>query len=143
MMALRADEVIRTWFEQLWNQKREETIDRLLAPHGQVYGLPTPDHQPIRGPEGFKRFYATFCGTFPDIRVTVERTITEGSMVAAQCHVTGRHTGSALAPASGRSIEFSGMVIVRVENGRIVEAWNSFDFLRLYQQMGLLPPLPT
>ena len=35
------------------------------------------------------------------------------------------------------------MVIVRVENGRIVEGWNSFDFLGLYQQIGLLPQLPT
>jgi len=83
MMALRADEVIRAWFEQLWNEKREETIARLLAPHAQVHGLPTLDHQPIRGPEEFKRFYRAFRDTFPDVRVTVERTVAEGNMVAA------------------------------------------------------------
>jgi predicted ester cyclase len=143
LMASRADEVIRAWFEQLWNQKREETIDRLLAPQAEVHGLPTPDGQPIRGPEGFKAFYRAFRDTFPDIRVTVQRTVTEGNMVTAQCHVTGRHTGNALARASGAAIEFSGMVIVRVEDGRIVEGWNSFDFLRLYQQIGVLPQLRT
>jgi steroid delta-isomerase-like uncharacterized protein len=142
-MMVRADEVIRVWCEQLWNQKREETIDRLLAPHAQVHGLPTPDKQPIRGPEGFKAFYRAFRDTFPDIRVTVERTISEDNMVAAQCRVTGRHSGSALAPASGKPIEFSGVIIARVEHGQIAEGWNWFDFLLLYQQMGLLPQLPT
>jgi len=142
-MAMRPDQVIRAWFEQLWNQKREETIDQLLGPQAEVHGLPTPDGRPIRGPEGFKVFYRAFRDTFPDIHVTVQRTITEGNMVTAQCHVTGRHTGSALARASGAAIDFSGMVIVRVEDGRIVEGWNSFDFLRLYQQIGALPQLRT
>jgi hypothetical protein len=28
---------------------------------------------------------------------------------------------------------------VRVENGVIVDAWNSFDFLTMYQQIGWVP----
>jgi hypothetical protein len=33
------------------------------------------------------------------------------------------------------------MTIVRVENDMIKEAWNSFDFMSLYQQVKLLPKL--
>jgi len=40
-------------------------------------------------------------------------------------------------------MEFWGMCIARVRNGQIVEGWNSFDFLALYQQLGLLPQLPV
>src|SRR5262245_45150880 len=100
-MPMNAEAVIRTWFEELWNRGQEGTIDRFLAPDAKVHGLPTPDGQPIRGPQEFKPFYRQFRATFPDIRVTVERTVTEPPIVAAHCHVTGRHTGNALAPASG------------------------------------------
>src|SRR5262249_12250700 len=92
-MPTSADTVMRTWFEQLSNQGQESTIDRLLAVDARIHGLPTPDGQPIRGPEAFKQFYRTFRIAFPDIHVDVERTLVDGDMVAAHCHVTGRHLG--------------------------------------------------
>jgi predicted ester cyclase len=35
-------------------------------------------------------------------------------------------------------MEIEGMCIVRIEHGKIVEAWNNFDFMRLYQQLGVI-----
>jgi predicted ester cyclase len=29
------------------------------------------------------------------------------------------------------------MCIARIENGKIAEAWNNFDFLSMYQQLGM------
>jgi hypothetical protein len=29
------------------------------------------------------------------------------------------------------------MCIARIKDGRIVEGWNNFDFLSLYQQLGM------
>src|SRR5262245_56378733 len=143
-MAASSETVIRTWFEELWNQGKEATIDRLLAVDATVHGLPAPDDQPVRGRDGFKEFYRSFRAAFPDIQVAVERTVTEGNFVTAHCRVTGRQLGDLPgAPASGKPVEFWGMVIVRVDNGQITEGWNSFDFLGLYQQLGLLPSLPA
>jgi steroid delta-isomerase-like uncharacterized protein len=136
------DTLIRQWFEELWNQGREETIDRILAPGARIFGLPTPDNKPISGPEEFKPFFRNFRAAFPDLRVTVERTITEGDLVAAHCLVRGTHRGDALGtPATNRAVEFSGMCIVRAAGGQLVEGWNCFDFLTCYQQIGLLPQL--
>ena len=133
--------MLRSWFDELWNQGREETIDRLLAPNAKVHGL-TPDNQPIIGPEAFKPFLRRFRLAFPDIRVTVVRTVAEGDVVAAHCLVTGSHTGDALGtPATNRSVTFSGMVIVKAAGNQFVEGWNTFDFLTCYQQIGLLPAL--
>ena len=61
------------------------------------------------------------------------------------CHVVARHVGSDLGgPATGALVDFWGMTIIRAENGRIVEGWNSFDFLTMYQQIGWVssPVLP-
>jgi steroid delta-isomerase-like uncharacterized protein len=138
------DVLIRQWFEELWNQGREETIDRLLAPGAKVFGLPTPDNRPLSGPDEFKPFFRRFHDAFPDVRVTVVRTVTEGDLVAAHCQVRGTHLGDTLGtPATGRVVEFSGMCFVRAAGGQLVEGWNSFDFLTCYQQIGLLPQLES
>jgi predicted ester cyclase len=52
------------------------------------------------------------------------------------------HGGDGLGmAATGRTAIISGICIARVENDQIVEGWNSFDFLSLYQQLGLLPAM--
>ena len=48
-----------------------------------------------------------------------------------------------MGPASLKPVDFWGMTMVRVRDGKIVEAWNTFDFLSFYQQIGLLPQLPA
>jgi predicted ester cyclase len=45
--------------------------------------------------------------------------------------------------ATGRKIDFWGMCMVRVRDSHIVDGWNTFDFLTLYQQIGMLPQLPA
>jgi steroid delta-isomerase-like uncharacterized protein len=139
-MQANPDAVLRTWFEEVWNQGREDTIDRLFARDGVGHGLPGG---PLRGPEDYKPFFRNFRGAFPDIRIDVIRTVTEGDMVAIHCRVTGTHTGHTLGiTATGKTAEFSGMCIARIRNGQIVEAWNTFDFLTFYQQLGVLPQVP-
>lgn len=143
-MADSPEAVIRSWFEELWNQGREETIDRLFAADGIAHGLPTPDGSPIRGRDGFRPFYRTFRSAFPNIQVEVTQAITQGDMVTVRCHVTGSHQGHDLGVlATGNNIDFWGMCMARVRDGAIVEGWNSFDFLTLYQQIGMLPQLPN
>jgi steroid delta-isomerase-like uncharacterized protein len=143
-MADTPDAVVRTWFEEVWNQGKEATIDRLYASDCVVHGLVTADGSPMRGPAAFKPFYRRFRTALPDMHIEVERTLTENDMVTAYCHVTGSHKGDGLGiPSSGKSVEFWGIVIARIRNGQIAEAWNVFDFLSMYQQMGALPKLPS
>ena len=67
----------------------------------------------------------------------MERTIVQGDTVAAHCHVVARHVGETLGgPATGKTVDFYGITIARVVGGKLVEGWNVFDFLRMYQQMG-------
>jgi steroid delta-isomerase-like uncharacterized protein len=138
------DALIRQWFEELWNQGKEDTIDRLMAPETVVHGLPTPDGQPLRGPEAFKPFFHAFRGAFPDLRVTVVRTVAQGDTVAAHCHTTGTHLAHTLGfDATGKPVDFWGMCIVRTRGDKLIEGWNCFDFLALYQQLGVLPQMPA
>jgi steroid delta-isomerase-like uncharacterized protein len=139
-MSMPPDAVMRTWFDEVWNQGRVDTIDRLFTDNTVAHGLPGG---PMKGAASFKQVFDTFRGAFPDIQIVVERTITEGDLVTAHCRVTGTHSGGTLGfPPTGRRVEFEGMTIARVADGQLQEGWNCFDFLTMYQQLGVVPPAP-
>lgn len=135
-------ELARSWFDQVWNAGDEGAIDRLMSPSAKLHGLPTPDGQAVVGPTGFKPFFRTLRAAFPDIRIRVLQTICEGDMVVCHCAVTGTHSGSGLGfEPSGAPIEIYGVALAAIRDGQVQECWNCFDFLSLYQQVGMLPPL--
>ncbi len=137
-------EIVTSWFEQVWNAGNETAVDRLMSPSAIFHGLPSPDGGPIVGPAAFKPFFQTFRDAFPDIRVRVLRTICEGDLVACYCGVTGTHNGLGLGlKATGAPIEIYGMAMAVIRDGQIQEGWNCFDFMSLYQQIGVLPQLPV
>jgi steroid delta-isomerase-like uncharacterized protein len=138
-MSERHRALIHRWFEEVWNKGHADAVDEMFAEDGIAHGLSDDSGEPLRGPEAFKEFHARFRGAFPDIVVVVEDTICEGDKVAARCSVRGTHSGDSLGfAATQNSVEFTGMAIVRVKDGQIVEAWNNFDFMALYKQLGAI-----
>lgn len=45
------------WFDDLWNKRKIEAIDRFLAPDVIAHGLVDEKGDEIRGPSGFKKFF--------------------------------------------------------------------------------------
>ena len=131
--------VVRRWFEEVWNQGREETIDELFAENGIAYGLGDTE-APVQGPPGIKPFVRNLRGGLPDIRMTIEDITAEGDRVTVRVTAEGTHKGGQFGVApTGRRIRIAGMVVVRIANGQIVEGWNSWDQLGLLRQIGALP----
>ncbi|HSS19187.1 MAG TPA: ester cyclase [Pyrinomonadaceae bacterium] len=130
--------LMRRWFEEVWNKQRFEAVEELFAADGVAYGLGPEAKSSMNGPADFKPFHANFCGAFPDLKVVVEDMIAEGDKVASRITVRGQHTGDHLGVAASQApVEFTGMVIVRIKDGKFVEAWNNIDFMQLNQQIGL------
>lgn len=106
------------WYEEVWNKGRVSAIDELMA---------------------FKSFHAAYRNAFPDLNVVVDDTIAEDDRVVLRWTATATHAGDGLEfPASGKKVQFTGISIARVENGKLVEGWNSFDQLGLLQQLGVV-----
>src|ERR1700716_2503470 len=119
--------LIRRWFEEVWNKGRADAISEMMAADGIAHGLSEDASQPLRGPAGFLPFHAQFREAFPNIEVIVEDSIAEGDRVAARCSVRGEHAGDSLGfKATGAQAEFDGITIVRIKDGKIIEAWNNF-----------------
>ncbi|MEZ5426304.1 MAG: ester cyclase [Pyrinomonadaceae bacterium] len=135
-----ADELfLHRWFEEVWNRGSQDAIDEMVATDVRIQGLTDVEGNDVRGIDNFKLFHENFRNAFPDLRVTVEDVLCDGDKMAARCRIIQTHTGDGLGISpTNAPIEFSGMCIVRLENGKIAEAWNNFDFLSMYQQMGLI-----
>lgn len=133
------DVLIHRWFEEVWNQGREQTIDELFSAYGVAHGL--GEHEAdVRGPSGFKVFWNNLRSALPDLQMRIEDTIVQNDRVAVRVRLTGTHRGDTLGvPASGRAISVAGIVIVRISGDQIVEGWNSWDQLGLLQQIGAIP----
>ena len=131
--------LIRRWFAEVWNNGRADAIPEMFAANGIAHGLSDDAANPLRGPAGFLPFHAQFREAFPDIEVVVEDQIAEGDKVATRCSVRGKHAGDSLGFAATQApVEFTGVTITRIKDGKIVEAWNNFDFMKMYRQLGAI-----
>jgi len=132
--------LLHRWFEEVWNKGRIEAIDEMAAPNVIAHGLVDAQGKELVGREAFKTFWRQFRGAFPDIRVDVEDALVEGDKVMVRCAVRGTHRGEGIGIApTGKPVTFTGMCVARITGGQMAEAWNNFDFLSLYQQLGIVP----
>jgi steroid delta-isomerase-like uncharacterized protein len=129
-------ELIRRWFEEVWNQGREATIDELCAERCVGHGQ-TADGTPIEGPQHFKQFWRDFRAGLSAIQVEIHQTIEQGEMVVARWTLTANHTGPLMGmKPSGKRISTTGMSMQRLAHGQIVEAWDNWDQLGAFTQLG-------
>lgn len=131
--------LLHRWFEEVWNKGREEAVDEMLAEDGIAHGLSDAAGETVRGTEAFKVLHRAFRNAFPNIHIEIEEIVTEGDKIAAVCRVTATHKGKGLGVLpTNKPVEFTGLTIVKVKDGKIVEAWNQFDFMKMYTQIGVL-----
>jgi steroid delta-isomerase-like uncharacterized protein len=106
-----------------------------------VEQVPFPGQGP--GLEGLKDVLRGMRSAFPDLDFSIEEQISERDKVASRFEWTGTHTGEFLGvPATGRKVRVWGIVIDRLEEGRIKETRIIMDTLGLMMQLGVFPP-PT
>ena len=139
---MQPEALIHRWFAEVWNQGNEQTVDELYGENALAHGLWEGDAQ-SSGREGVKAFLRQMRGAFPDVRMTVQETITEGNRISARVQLDATHTGDGLGVApTQRRVRVIGIVMVHVENGQIAESWNSWDQLAMLRQLGLVPSAP-
>ncbi len=90
--------------------------------------------------EGWKQLLNMFRAAFPDIHFDLEHEIAEGDLVTTRFTGHGTHQGEIMGiPATGKEVAFSGIVILRFADGKIVERWEEFDVMGMMVQLGAIP----
>ena len=134
-------QLMRRWFHEVWNEGKIQTVHELFAADGVARGQAGPEAV-IRGPAEFVPFVEQIRSAFPDIDIKVEDAFGTGDMVAVRWSAAMTHQGDHLGiAASGKRVQITGITIVRIVNGKIVEGWDNWDQLGMWQQVGALPPV--
>jgi predicted ester cyclase len=115
------------WFEEVWHKGNESAIDELLDQNAVIHGLDVDAN--LTGPAAFKPFYRSFKESFPSIHIDLDHLIDADDFEVAHCTVTGKNV-------KGQEVNFHGIVVCKFRDGKMIEAWNAFDFLKMFQQTG-------
>ena len=109
-------EFIGNHFEEFVNRKNLHIGEVNFALEFVDHGADVPHGLPP-GPEGAIQYVGAALKNVPDLRVTIEDMIAEDDKVVVRNRWTGTDA------ASKQRLEFSGIVIWRIANRRIVERW--------------------
>ncbi len=96
-----------------------------------------------QGREGLKAIIHMLRLAFPDMHWAVKEMVAEGDKVVTRFVWTGTHRGAFLGiPATGTSVEVKGVVIDRLEDGKMADSRILMDTMGLMQQLGVIPAPP-
>jgi steroid delta-isomerase-like uncharacterized protein len=125
-------EFARRWMNEIWNERRDETVEELMAPDA----IGHVESGEVIGREPFLAYRAALLNAFPDLRITVEDTLADDESVVVRWRVNGTHQGDGLGvPPTGRGVSISGMTWFRVRDGRAVEGWDSWNMGGLIESL--------
>jgi steroid delta-isomerase-like uncharacterized protein len=135
-MADRNAEVVRRYFQEVWNEGRIVLLDALLSPD---YINHTPSvANPAPGPEGLKPIVLAIRTAFPDVRYKVQDVFATQDRAVARVIMTGTHKGDLFGlPPTGRGVRVNQINIEEIgPDGLIREHWRVTDELALMRQLG-------
>ena len=122
----------RRWFEEVWNARRDEAIEELMA-HDAIGHMEGGD---VHGPDEFRKIRAVFLSGLPDLHITVEDVISEGHQAVVRWRVRATHSGELLgAQPTHRKVDFLGMSWVTVRHGKLAEGWDAWNLGGLLESL--------
>jgi len=129
--------IVRRIIEEGVNQQNLSVFDEVISPS-------FVDHEAEGsapgGPEGEKELLRSIRESFPDWRWDVEDMLAAEDKVITRYVVRGTHRGEYMgAQPTGKEIAITGINIVRLEDGKVVESWGNSDQLGWLRQIGVVP----
>ncbi len=133
--------MVRSTVEGAYNNGDLSSLSSLYASDVVYHRPPLPD---IEGLGTLREYIADISRAFSDIHYTIRSIILEGDTYAELWAFQGTHTGQSPAlpvPARGRQVSITGSTLGLWAGGKIVEEWSYVDWLGLFRQLGVIPPM--
>lgn len=129
-------QLVRRWIEEVVNTGTIELVEELISPNYiEVYNNV---QYPI-GLKGARKHVLGVRQTYPDLVVTIEQQIAEGDWVATRITARGTHLGEWMGiEPTGRKVEFTGVNLDRLKDGKIVEHGGAANLLEPLLNIGAI-----
>jgi steroid delta-isomerase-like uncharacterized protein len=124
--------------EEGYNKHNFKLLDEIFAKDSISHDPSQPNLG--RGPDGARESMQLYTTAFPDSKIVIEREVAEGDYVVQHLRTSGTHTGPlGPIPATGKKTNVTGVIISKLQGGKVVETWSLWDQLSLMQQLGVVP----
>jgi steroid delta-isomerase-like uncharacterized protein len=123
------------WFNEVWNQRRTDTVYELMAPDGVGVGQ-APPGVTITSHADFIELHRRMLDAFGEFTLTAEDIIASDDKVVVRWSCVAKHTGDSLGlPATNKTVKFGGISVQQYKDGKLVRGWDNWDQLGLQQQL--------
>ncbi|RPJ38463.1 MAG: ester cyclase [Planctomycetaceae bacterium] len=128
-------EIVRRFYAEVMGKGDTAALDELMHPdfsdHGEsLFGSPQ-GRDTLKGGIGYMH------DLFEDFSVYIEDMIADGDLVGVRGTMRCKNTGAWLGvQPMGNNLEWKGLAIFRIEDGKIKERWFNSDSLNVAIQMG-------
>jgi steroid delta-isomerase-like uncharacterized protein len=134
--------LIDRFYDEFYNRRQFGVIDELFSP-GYVHHLPDIPGYAMDF-QDFRKRELQMVNAFPDMKRTIEDQVGENDKVVTRSIMKGTQEGNLPElPATDRKIEVRSTIIYRIEDGRIVEGWESYDSLGMMMQLNVIHKVST
>jgi steroid delta-isomerase-like uncharacterized protein len=132
-----AGTLMRRVTEEIWNNRRVDLVDELVA-EDFVDHVDIPV-EPSGGRERYRASVEAIHVAFPDYHEQIEFVVVDADRAVSYVTLTGTHEGELFGvPPTGMRVEYHSIGILRFEDGRAVERWGIGDSMTMMGQLGLL-----
>jgi steroid delta-isomerase-like uncharacterized protein len=129
-MASGEEAAVRRYWEHIWAKGDVSGVGGFYWPTFLLNGEETTTEQFAEGVLAWRAH-------FPDFGVRVDQLFSCRDTVVTRVLDRGTHAGDfKMVPATGRSIDVSGIDIFRFRDGKVVEHWHEADHLEMFRQLG-------
>ena len=129
--------VVQRWIEEGFNRRNLKVVDEVFAESFAINGR-------VMRRDDLKQIMRRRFTAFPDLHVTIDEIVGDGSLVAIWYTAHGTHKAEfeGIAP-TGRQVTWNGCDLLGIKEGRITQGRFVDDSLGLMRQLGatlMLPP---
>ena len=133
------EEVARSYFERVTARDPDGMMEH-WTPGGQghVVGLVE-----LVAPDSYAAWFRTLFAAFPDWQFEVLSVTAEDDRAAVHWRATGTFNGTGMFEGmvpNGATIDVSGIDLLQIKDGKLVELWAYGNGMELGRQLGALPP---
>ncbi|SFU17249.1 ester cyclase [Sedimentitalea nanhaiensis] len=124
-------DLLRKFYEDVWVKNNLDAIDLYFSANAEAGGI-IPEMS--FGPDEFRELVFAVRNLLGEIDIDMPIVIENGEWAAG---IIKARTSRA---DNGAPVEVTGQTMARFEGDKLVEAYNQFDYVSLFEQLGQLPP---
>lgn len=126
-------ELVRLYYEELWNNKNKEYIDILFTDDFEFHGSLNID---TRGKHMFENYMSMILTAIPNLHHGIETIICDEDNIAVKAIYNGTHSGKLFEyEATNKRIKYYGASFFKFKDEKISSVWVLGDLTNLNKQL--------